>query len=126
MVNGLSAQGKLLDVLHVPSFVYSLVSVSALAKQGLDVKFNADSIDIMRKDASIARGTRVGSLYTLDTCLSRSLNHSSLLANLQVWHERLAHVHRDGILQMARGNVVQSLRIAPQAMLLRAHHGKDT
>ncbi len=44
MVNGVSVQGKLLDVLHVPSFVYSLVSVIALAKQGLDVKFNADSV----------------------------------------------------------------------------------
>ncbi len=41
--NGVPTPAKLRDVLHVPPFAYSLVSVSCLAASGVDVQFNEDS-----------------------------------------------------------------------------------
>jgi len=51
-------------------------------------------------------------LYTLDLNGSRSLNATSLIANLDTWHQRLAHVSPRGILMMKRNNVVEGLNIS--------------
>ncbi len=117
MINSVSVQGKLLDkscmFLHLSTLLSPWVPFQ---NKGLTWNLTQIPWIVTRKDASIARGTRFGSLYAVYTCISPSENQSSLLSNLQVWHERLAHVHRDGILQKAGENVLQGLRIAPQAM----------
>ncbi len=69
-------------MLHVPSFAYSLVSVSSLAASGVDGQFNEDSARIQRNIKTLATGTRVGGLYSLDISHSAQQRRDSLVANL--------------------------------------------
>ncbi len=78
VVNGVSRISLLHNVLHVLSFAFSLVSVSALAREGLKVQFNCDSEKILRDEDTVATGTRIGGLYSLET--SSVQNHSAALA----------------------------------------------
>ncbi len=64
--DGKMATCELRRVLHVPSFVYSLISVSTLAKSGLVVLFSDYKVTILRKDVPLATGTRIRGLYVLD------------------------------------------------------------
>ncbi len=110
--DGKTAKCKLRNVLHVPSFVYSLVSVTALAKRGLIVQFQDNCATIIQDGKSVASGTRVGGLYTLDLSTSSEKSETALTtASLQLWHERMCHVHQAGVLNMARNKVVSSMEI---------------
>ncbi len=101
--NGKTSICELRDVLHVPSFVYSRISVTSLAKRGLVVQFHSDFAKILRGGNLVASGTRVGGLYTLDLSSSSKHQETALaVASLQRWHERLGHVHQAGVLEMAR------------------------
>ncbi len=113
VLNGVTSMCLLSNVLHVASFAFSLVSVSALAREGLKVQFNSDSAKIIRDEDTFATGTGMGGLYSLDTPAAQSQSDTALVADLQLWHERLGHVHRAGIEQMGRGKVVEGLVIAP-------------
>ncbi len=55
----------------------------------------------------------MGGLYSLDTSAAQNQSDTALVADLQLWHERLGHVHMAGIEQMGRGKVVEGLVIAP-------------
>ncbi len=90
----------------VPSFVCCLISVISLANRGLVVQFYSDFDKILRNSNLVARGTRVGGLYTLD--LSPSSKHQETVlavGNLQRWLERMGHVQQAGVLEVARKNV---------------------
>ncbi len=53
-----------------------------------------------------------GGLYTLDLSTSSEKSETALTtASLQLWHERMCHVHQAGILNMARNKVVSSMEI---------------
>ncbi len=93
-------------------FAYSLVSVSALAASGVYVQFNEDSARVQKNNKTLASETRVGGLYSLDISTQPNSRETALVANLNLWHERMGHVHKEGIVQMARNNVVEGLRIA--------------
>ncbi len=75
--DGTPVQCKLLDVIHVPPFVYNLVSVSALGKHGFEVRFQPDTVRIVRDDTIVASGTRVGGLTLLTSTHSHSKGLSS-------------------------------------------------
>ncbi len=55
--NGKRLTYNLCDVLHIPSFVYSLISVRAHAKRGLCVQFYEDCAKTVRGSKVIATGT---------------------------------------------------------------------
>ncbi len=89
---------ELRNVLHVPLLVYSLVSVPTLAKSGLVVLFSDCKVTILRKDVPLATGTRIRGLYVLDLFNHpRGKSTALATASLQLWHERMAHVHPHGI-----------------------------
>ncbi len=103
---------ELRNMLHVPSFVYPLLSVPTLAKSGLVVLFSDYKVIIPRKGVPVATGTRIRGLYVLDLFNPPRCNSTALAtASLQLWHEKMAHVHPDGILTMARNNVVTGVEL---------------
>ncbi len=118
--DGKTAKCKLRDVLHVLSFVYFLVSVTALAKRGLIVHFQDSCATIIQDGKSVASGTRVGGLYTLHLSTSSEKSETALTtASLQLWHERMCHVHQACVLNIARNKVVSSMEITSNSKALK-------
>ena len=98
-VNGEPKPCKLKGVLHVPDLGYSLLSVSKMTQNGLKVLFRDEKCAVKQNSKTVATTKLVQKLYVLD------VNHqknSAMLASLQTWHERLAHVHSQGIASMVR------------------------
>ncbi len=101
------------DVLYVPSFVYSLISVPTLANRGLSVEISATQAKIFHNRQIVATGTRNKGLYVLDLFKSPDNRETALAsASLQLWHERLGHVHKAGIQDMAKNEVVKGMNIS--------------
>ncbi|CDF40427.1 unnamed protein product [Chondrus crispus] len=105
-VNGRIEPGKLTDVLHVPDFAFSLLSVSRMTELGLKVGFENGKCMIRRGSTVVATATLVGELYVLDIVSDIGSAHA---ATLQTWHERFAHVHSQGIASMIRDNVANKI-----------------
>ena len=110
------------NVLHVPDLRYQLLSVSAMSKLGVNVRFDESSAQLVRKsDASVVgTGTFRNALYTLD-CTKPPSNDTpdkaqiALVSSSQLWHERLAHVNVSGIKSMAARGVVKGVNNAPNS-----------
>lgn len=103
------------NVLHVPDLGFSLVSVNQLTNLGHRVLFRKNRVEILNGRDVIATGSKSGGLYTLDVQTTRgrtSKSATACAASLQLWHERMGHVHHSGILQMARKNTVNGLDIS--------------
>ena len=59
----------LTNVLHVPEITKNLVFVGQMVEQGLQVRFNASGCyveDFNNKNRLIAKGKRIGCMFTLD------------------------------------------------------------
>jgi len=113
LVNGVVSMCKLQDVLHVPSFVFSLVSVSTLTKRGFSVRFTDHGVNIMQGDSVVAMGTHTRGLYSLDIGPTSHSTEVACAATLELWHERMGHVHNAGISHMAKHSAVEGLDISP-------------
>ena len=98
-VNGGQRLCMLQDVLHIPDFAYSLVSVSALVERDITVSFDKIGVSISRNTCLLVSGSKAGKLFVLDAV--RPPAERSLVANLDLWHQRLEHVQRARILEMA-------------------------
>lgn len=100
------------DVLHVPTLVYSLLSTSTMARKGFRSIFDDEGVHIVRKDSGLlsATGSLINGLYLLDLANERSSIDRALLSSLQLWHERLGHVHKEGIKTMAKKGIVDGLQ----------------
>jgi len=106
---------KLENVLHIPDFEYSLLSVSAMDKKGISTTFANGDVSIRKGDTNVATGKLNGSLYVIETKPVRLPKENALVASLQLWHERLGHVDKRGISQMANRKVVDGLKIGGPA-----------
>eukprot|EP00171_Calliarthron_tuberculosum_P002750 IDg2750t1 len=111
--NGANKICKISDVLHVPAFAFSLLSVSTLSQRGLCTRFSSNKVRILREGRVIATGSRNGGLYSLDTS-SPTTTTVACIATLQLWHERMGHVNYAGLQRMARKNIVKGLHISPE------------
>ena len=107
-VNGCIKTCKLTNVLHVPDFAFSLLSVSRMTEVGMHVGFGNGKCVVKRGATVVATATLVGELYVLDVVKDIGSAHA---ATLQTWHERFAHVHSQGIASMIRDNVVSGAKL---------------
>ena len=107
-VDGRIEPCKLTDVLHVPDFAFSLLSVSRLTEVGMNVGFVNGKCTVKRGATLVATATLVGELYVLDIVNDIGSAHA---ATLQTWHERFAHVHSQRIASMIRDNVVSGVKL---------------
>ncbi len=113
---------KLEDVLHVPSFEYSLLSVSSLDHKGMMTTFGGGECIIHNKGVTVATGFLEGPLYVIHTKPAPRNNEKALLSSLQLWHERMGHVHKRGIAQMADRGVAKGLKIGDHDFDLNCPH----
>lgn len=101
------------DVKHVPTLRYQLLSVTKMGKLGVRASFD-DKGATLRKKASgrlIATGSIVNNLYALDVDKPQSIPDKALVASLDLWHQRLAHVNSSGIKSMADRGVVKGIKL---------------
>lgn len=96
IVNGSTSIFKLREVLHVPPFVFSLLSVSTLTSWGLSIQFTKSSAHIFLNESLLAKGSRVGNLYVVDLEPTVPQVEAACLTTLHIWNGRLAHVKKPG------------------------------
>lgn len=100
---------RLCNVLHVPHLGYQLLSVPKIVERGLSVNFNKSKCLITKGFETVASGSSEQSLFILDLFKQPLSSNIAPPADLQLWHERLAHVNRRDIIQMARRGVVKGI-----------------
>ncbi|CDF37707.1 unnamed protein product [Chondrus crispus] len=105
-VNGSPHPCKLSNVLHVPDFGYSLLSVSQMVSKGLQVSFENEKCRVTAGSTVLATASQVGDLYILDVMNETFSAHE---VSLQTLHERMAHVNVQGIASMIHNNVVRGI-----------------
>ena len=67
---------------------------------------------MIHKDGmQIATGSLGGTLYVIECKSSAMSNGTALVSSLQLWHERMAHSDKRGIVQMADRGVVHGLKV---------------
>ena len=64
-------------VMHIPSLVQNLLSVSMLNGVGVQVVFSKEGCKMIRGSMVLAKGTRRGTLFQLDACIPLCNSSSS-------------------------------------------------
>ena len=107
-VNGSANPCILKNVLHVPDFGYSLLSVSQMVSKGMEVSFQTGNCIVTKGSKVLATASLVGDLYILDIQPHTASAH---VVSLQTLHERLGHVNAQGVASMIRNNVVSGINV---------------
>ena len=89
------------DVLHVPTITKNLVSVGQMVEQGLQVKFNSNGCfveDPNNKCRMVAKGKRIGRMFTLDVKVPAGSDmlytqKNAVVTDIDIWHKRIGHVN---------------------------------
>lgn len=101
---------RLQNVLHIPTFEYSLISVGQMDRNGIRTSFENGRCEIAHNNKIVATGLLRGSLYVLKAQKPDINTVKAHVATLDLWHRRLAHVNKKGISQMASQGVVRGLK----------------
>lgn len=113
LVAGQNENGKLLNVLYVPSLTLNLLSVVAVNASGHIVVFDGRTCQIDKDTSVVAKDQLYSSLYCLNTisvgCSDTA--HAALVTGLNVWHQRLAHVSVDGISALVQSGAVNGINV---------------
>ncbi|KAK3023141.1 hypothetical protein RJ639_043980 [Escallonia herrerae] len=99
------------DVRHIPELQKNLISVSGLDREGYFVAFGEKQWKVIKGSMVVARGERVGTLYTL----SGTHNHSISLAFTEnqkttLWHHRLGHLSESGMKILHSKNALPGMK----------------
>jgi transposase InsO family protein len=106
------------DALFVPGIKKNLLSVSALAKIGLVVKFVDDRCtvhDLSNGDVIIASGILCHGLYKLIDYersvndLACAVHDSQAMSDAKLWHARFGHLNFASLLRLQKSEMVSSL-----------------
>eukprot|EP00171_Calliarthron_tuberculosum_P001057 IDg1057t1 len=113
IVKGKHVKCTINNVNHVPDLRYQLLSVSTMAKLGIQTTFSDNYATLTQKSSGklLATGSMVKGLYTLDTLLENACVDTALVASLNLWHQRLGHVSPSGIKSMADNEVVHGIEL---------------
>ena len=108
------------DMLYIPDLAHTLLSVSSMNDNGIDVTFKASGKVLLSEDNGtvIAEGYRKDNLYCLSlknhldssdmqatACMSTTNNNVSNMYSL--WHKRMGHLSSKGLAKLS--NVVDGI-----------------
>ena len=100
------------NVQHVPNLRYQLIFVSTMSSLGIRTSFDNINALLTHKESGklvAVASLKNSGLYVLNVVQERQHSDTALIANLSLWHERLAHVDTAGIKVMADRKVVKGL-----------------
>ena len=115
-MNGKSSKCTIKNVKYAPALRYQLLSVMSMARLVVRTSFDDKGAVLTRKSNCelLAKGSTVSNLYALDIVSVSSQSYTALLANLDLWHQRLAHGISDGIREVVNRGVVKSIVLDPK------------
>lgn len=117
------------NVFFAPSMGFNLLSVSTMRRAGQNVFFNKDSCRTKKNGRLLAEGTNLDGIYYLNTCITMPTFPLTVVfvADHNLWHQRLAHVHIDGIRSMEWEGVFDGLKavLAKNKVGLKADLAKN-
>ena len=97
------------NVRHVPSLKKNLISIGQLATQGYVTTFSEDAWKISKGAMTIARGKKLGTLYT--TTDGRGLFAAAeSRGDPNLWHQRLGHMSAKGLRVMHSNGKLSDLK----------------
>lgn len=100
------------DVLHIPDIRRKLFSVSASTKRGNTAHFGTDGVTIRDKSGeTILIAKQDGNLYraTIKEIIPEEANVILSEENLELWHERLAHISNKVIKSMVKSGSAEGI-----------------
>jgi hypothetical protein len=115
-VGGKTRDGIFQNVLHVPDLAGNLLSVSKMVSQGLRVGFDDSGCTIRNgKGCVIARAVMERNLYRLTATIEQERDTAQVAKvaenSADLWHQRLGHLHMDGVKSLGSKNLVTGLNI---------------
>ena len=131
LVSGKSKKCTISDVVYAPSMGYNMLSVRVMNRTGKKTVFEEDYCYTVKDGQVLAEGEIRNGLYCLKTSSAGADSSSSvsLVADLNLWHQRMAHVHVDGIRDMVRKGIVEGVNVDLKKDLVRCDacvYGKST
>ena len=116
-VHGKTRQCRIKNVKHVPELRYQLLSVRSMAKLGIRTIFDLDKVYLREKGNGklLATGSSTNNLYALDIAKDSTPEDKALMANMELWHQRLAHINNETIKNISAHGVVKGIDIKPNA-----------
>lgn len=85
--------------------------MSAADQKGMKTTFKRGKCIIHKDDVTVATGFLDGPLYVIRTKNVPMKSETAFLSSLQLWHERMAHVDKRGIAEIADRGVAKGLKI---------------
>eukprot|EP00249_Psilotum_nudum_P025147 c29390_g1_i1 orf=407-4477(+) len=110
VVTSQGSQKILPDVLFVPKLCKNLLSISALAKNNMEIIFDNDGVRVKDKETSkiVGKGVHENGLFRMTAFTASTPSTSS--SSSQLWHERFGHVHLPTLIHMKKKNMVRDLK----------------
>ena len=112
-------------VRHVPDLRRSLILVGQLDETGIRASFSSGRWSLHRGNLLLARGPKVHSLYLLYVTL---IERRHFLVDLPVsllWHGRLRHLSKSGIMHLSRARYIPKLSFSDHQFYKHCQHGKQ-
>lgn len=107
LINGKWLDGKLEDVLLVPSLNKNLFSVGACINKNYEITFGKDRVEFYMNKTLKAQGIKQDNNLFRMLIQTRHDNHANLaISNLKRWHERLGHVNYVYIRQLHKEGLI--------------------
>ncbi|KAK2977018.1 hypothetical protein RJ640_022284 [Escallonia rubra] len=99
------------DVKHIPELQKNLISISGLDHEGYFVAFGEKQRKVIKGLMVVARGERVGTIYTI----LGTYKHSISLASTEnqrttLWHHRLGHLSESGMRILHSKNALPGMK----------------
>lgn len=102
-VNNEVVEAEASDVLHISNSTVNLLSVSKIVSKGNKVCFNGKGGFVYDKNGNlIAKAELENGIYCLSTVDSNETSYYAADQQVCLWHRRLGHLNRKGMLQLAK------------------------
>lgn len=103
--------GIMKKVYYVPELTANLFSISAAAKNGIEITCKALGMDFKFEGEKVITAKMIHGIYLLYLKVEKPSDRALAASSIDEWHERFAHVSKDRIKLMAKTNAVKDLRI---------------
>lgn len=112
-INGKWINGRINDVLYIPSLKKNLFSTGAITQKGFDLRLISDNAFVYSGNDLVAYGKREKSnLYRMIFKVVMKHEANIITKNdLSLWHQRLAHINCRALREMVNKNLATGLKI---------------
>jgi len=113
VVNGNRRKCRFENVVYAPTMAYNMVSVRVMNRSGKTTTFDEHRCWTAKHNKVLLEGKIIDDLYCVatdaNTTVTEESVHAGLVADMNLWHQRCAHVHVDGIRNMVKHDVVDGI-----------------